>query len=316
MQNATRRRLDHAVTQSTHGVLTIRDLDAVGLERHAVSRLVRDGHLAQAGTHVYVEHMANNNWMGACATLVVRCGPEAMLSRQAAARLWALDGFTDIEPTPHVNVRVASGARGQTVHRVPQLGAPVLFEGLRVTSVGQTLVELGAELGTARTSGSRVLSAADRVELALECAIHRKLITVEDLQHLVASLPARRAGLPVLAKVLARRPIGPPTESWMETRWAQELRRGAIPNVRRQVEIFDAYGRFIARVDFLIGDNVILEADGFEHHGNRAAFDRDRQRWRELQALGYVVVPVTTRDLQYGPEAILRQIRSLLAKRA
>ncbi|MEO8263251.1 MAG: DUF559 domain-containing protein [Pseudolysinimonas sp.] len=47
------------------------------------------------------------------------------------------------------------------------------------------------------------------------------------------------------------------------------------------------------RVDFVIGDRLIVEVDGSEHHSGRAAFIADRERDAIHVALGYKVVRFT-----------------------
>jgi very-short-patch-repair endonuclease len=60
-------------------------------------------------------------------------------------------------------------------------------------------------------------------------------------------------------------------------------------------------GRFVAVVD--LADErlrIVIEAEGFEFHGDRAAFDRDCQRYDDLVAAGWVV-------LRFTWEQIMRQ---------
>jgi very-short-patch-repair endonuclease len=68
-------------------------------------------------------------------------------------------------------------------------------------------------------------------------------------------------------------------------------------------------------VDFaLIGTPIVLECDGWEHHGRtREQFDRDTQRDRELAAAGRVVVHFTWRQITRRRAATAEQIRELVA---
>ncbi len=66
-------------------------------------------------------------------------------------------------------------------------------------------------------------------------------------------------------------------------------------------------------VDFLFrGASVIVETDGFRHHGNRAAFESDRARDAELQGLGFRVLRFTYRQVRNEPATVVASIRSLL----
>lgn len=44
------------------------------------------------------------------------------------------------------------------------------------------------------------------------------------------------------------------------------------------------------RVDLMIGERLIVEVDGREHHSDPVAFERDRVRDARLSALGYRVL--------------------------
>jgi very-short-patch-repair endonuclease len=54
--------------------------------------------------------------------------------------------------------------------------------------------------------------------------------------------------------------------------------------MRRQVWIAG-----VGRVDFLIGERLVIEVDGFEHHGDRERFEADRERDALAGAAGYRV---------------------------
>jgi len=67
-------------------------------------------------------------------------------------------------------------------------------------------------------------------------------------------------------------------------------------------------------VDALFGDaRVIVETDGFQHHGTRAAFERDRARDARLAAAGYRVLRLTHRRIAHDPEAVAADLRAILA---
>jgi very-short-patch-repair endonuclease len=61
---------------------------------------------------------------------------------------------------------------------------------------------------------------------------------------------------------------------------------------------------------------LVVECDGFATHGTRAAFERDRERDRELQVAGWRVVRITWRQLTTDPHTIARQLAILLARPA
>lgn len=71
----------------------------------------------------------------------------------------------------------------------------------------------------------------------------------------------------------------------------------------------------VGRVDFLIGDRLVIEVDGYSVHGDREAFERDRARDLELVALGYIVIRVSYRQIEHDWPRIERLIRAILRSR-
>lgn len=62
--------------------------------------------------------------------------------------------------------------------------------------------------------------------------------------------------------------------------------------MRRQVRIPG-----VGRVDFLIGERLVVEIDGYTHHGDREAFERDRHRDALAGAAGYRVLRFSHRQV-------------------
>ena len=59
---------------------------------------------------------------------------------------------------------------------------------------------------------------------------------------------------------------------------------------------------------------MIIEVDSWEVHRTRAAFERDRDRSRILQAGGRRCVPVTYLQLEYTSAEVARDVRRLLGR--
>jgi very-short-patch-repair endonuclease len=57
---------------------------------------------------------------------------------------------------------------------------------------------------------------------------------------------------------------------------------------------------------------VVVEIDGFEFHGTRAAFETDRARDAELQAAGWRVLRFTFLMLRREPARVAALIRRVL----
>lgn len=58
---------------------------------------------------------------------------------------------------------------------------------------------------------------------------------------------------------------------------------------------------------------LVIETDGEETHGTRAAFQHDRWRDQLLVAAGYRTARVTWRQLEDEPSAVIARIKRMLA---
>jgi very-short-patch-repair endonuclease len=78
------------------------------------------------------------------------------------------------------------------------------------------------------------------------------------------------------------------------------LRKARLPEPKLQYLIRDARGP-ITRGDYAwIDQKVVLFADGWAFHHDRASFERDREQRERLAASGWTPVVVTSRALTRG----------------
>jgi very-short-patch-repair endonuclease len=107
----------------------------------------------------------------------------------------------------------------------------------------------------------------------IESLLANRALRSEDVEWLTGAVPSRRR---LLGKV--RSDAGSGTESLFRYRMS---RLGV--DMQSQVEI-DGVGR----VDFVIGDRILVEIESQEHHGGRAQRIRDLDRDAVAHALGYL----------------------------
>jgi len=92
-------------------------------------------------------------------------------------------------------------------------------------------------------------------------------------------------------------------ESRLEVKLARLLRKSAQPAPERQFPV----GRY--RLDFAWPSRRIgCECDGFEHHGTRLAWKRDRRRLAAIEAANWRIVHVTWADVTREPEQTLDRL--------
>jgi very-short-patch-repair endonuclease len=84
---------------------------------------------------------------------------------------------------------------------------------------------------------------------------------------------------------------------------ARLLRNSALPKPERQYPV----GRY--RLDFAWPSRRIgCECDGFEHHGSRLAWKRDRRRLAVIEAADWRIVHVTWADVTREPDQTLDRL--------
>lgn len=118
-------------------------------------------------------------------------------------------------------------------------------------------------------------------------------------------------GVRQVAKVAAH--CEPRTESPGETRVRMRMVYAGLPRPAAQVEVYDAWGRFIARLDLAYEEMKLgVEYDG-AWHADRWAHDAARAN--QLREAGWELFTYTATDLRPGVETIPRQIGAALARR-
>jgi hypothetical protein len=228
-------------------------------------------------------------------------GGEVVISHQSATLLYGLPSWGQNHEMVHLT-RAAGRARSDRsvqIHRSP-LGPDDSCEldGLRLTVPARSIVE------TTCTSSYEV-----GVVLA-DAALRHGLVTKEQLVG-TAKRFAHWPGSPA-ARASAEFADGA-SESVGESRLRVLLANEGLPPPQLQVEIRDAGGLLIGRVDFLLLDRLILEFDGAQKY--ESARDLVAEKWREdrLRELGYSFVRIGWADLD-RPGEIGRRLRQSLAR--
>jgi hypothetical protein len=219
-----------------------------------------------------------------------------VLSHMSAASQWGLL-HTDQTRIDVTALRGRHGAPGIRLHRSRSLDAQdtTIHEGIPITTVARTLLDLAA---TARPSElERALAQAER----LQVYDHRATRDV------IARCNGHR-GTAILAQATTRKP------KWTRNEWEAEflqlLRRAGLPEPLTN-DAFDAPDHGHCEPDYhWPSHRVIVETDGFETHGTRAAFRNDRAKDAALTASGYRVLRFTRDD---DPELAIKRVRALLA---
>ena len=228
--------------------------------------------------------------------LIAACwagGRRALASHRSGAQLHGLPGGS----CELVEITCPRWRRarhdGLIVHESTALTAAdqVIIDGIPTTSVARTLLDLGAVYGR------------DTVERALENALRRNLVTLEELDRLLRRLacPGRRGVRTLRSLVQPRLEVpAPPTGSERETLVLQVLRQAGLVEPDRQVKIWHG-SVFVGRVDLAYSDaRIAIEYDSDEFHTGRVATAEDSARRHRMVLAGWLPITAVSSDLRDG----------------
>lgn len=285
------------LAERQHGVVSIRQLEALGYSRNAVTRASACGRLHRLHRGVYAVGHTSLTGHSRCLAAVLACAPNALASHLSAAWLWGLvlnrAGTIDVTaPTrrhakPDMRLHYAPLAREDRA----------VCEGIPVTAVPRTLLDLA------------VILPAGRLDRAIERSEELRLF---DLRPMDALLD-RAGGHPGTGRL--RRALAlyrPPafTRSGLERRFLELVRRAGLPTPST------GYNEAGYELDtYWEPERFAVELDVYETHGSRGAFERDRLRQEELKLKGIEMIRVTGPRLDREPTKVTERVAMLLEQR-
>lgn len=293
------------LAEGQHGVVTLSQLQALGVSASAVRNRAADARLYRIHRGVYaVRHRRpspRGRWMAA----TLAYAPTAVLSHASAAELWGI--HRSARPQVHITLPSPYGRarKGVEAHRSSTLTEADVarVDGIPCTSVSRTLVDLGDH------------AKRREVERAVDQAEVLRLFDLRAVQDALGRA-GRRRGAGVLRAVLADYAGPTPTRRELEERFLALCRGGSvpIPETNAWITLDDGVAY---QADFLWrAEGLIVETDGRDVHTTRSAFEHDRLRDQRLTLAGYTVVRFTWRQVTGEPHRVLRTSRRLLARLA
>lgn len=300
----TRQRSDAAIEAAfaeQHHVMTVAQLQDIGLSTRAVRHRVTAGRLRRLHRGVYAigRPTTAGRWMAA----VLAAGDGAVLSHRSAAALWDLRS----DQRARIDVTVVGGAGGRSRTRIDFHSAAALEQGdtdvrdgIPCTSLARTLVDLAAVVD--RRSIER---AVDRAEELRE-------FDLGAVEALLTRCRGRR-GVRRLARLLDAYEGPTATRSEMEERMLALVRGAGLPRpeVNAWVPLEDGAGY---RPDFLWRDvGLVVEVDGRGYHARRSAFRHDRQRDRRLALVGFETRRYDAKEIAEEGNRVVNELRAFLA---
>jgi very-short-patch-repair endonuclease len=286
------------VAAAQRGLVHRSQLAALGMGRGAVAHRVAKGTLHWVLPSVFAVGHPGLRPLGAETAALLHVGEDCALTNRTATAVW---GFTDPDPQRvevTVAVRKIRHRPGLHVYRTTgfDLRDLRLRHGLPVTAPARTLVDFAAQ------------ASGDELVRALAEARVLRLVTDRELTAAMERAPLR-AGVARLRKLLQTENGHQRTRNDAERRLLALIVEAGLPRPVANVRVCGF------EVDLLWpAEQVIVEFDGWQAHGHRAAFERDHRRGQVLGAVGYRVLRVTWRQLVDEPIAVAVRIAQTLAK--
>ncbi len=289
------------LAERQHGIVTRRQLLALGMGRKAVAERMESGALHPVHRGVFAFGGSGMSTDARRMAAVLACGAGAVLSHRSAARLWGVFPF---EPSP---IEVSRPVAGRTKHDGILLHQARLLEdeveevdGIPVASLFRAILDLAA------------VASKREVERALHETEVKQLTGRVSLSQLLHRHPGRRGAATVREILAGQEPAGV-TENDFEEEFVAFLDAHRLPRPRLNATL-PIRGRLLRPDCMWPEERLIVELDGRAAHGTGPAFESDRQRDRILLAEDWRSTRVTWRQLHDEPEAIASDLRELLRR--
>lgn len=288
-----------SLASGQYGLLTRAQLLSLGMSRDSINRRVRAGVLVTVCPGVFRDAAVPRSWHQRAMATHMWAGPASLIAGDAAAALHCMDGFALPSRIEVWSPRSLKPPNRLVIHRrsdLIEIDDKVTVGGISVMAPARTLIDVAGSVSE------------ERLEVALEDALRRRLATASSIAQRLGRIPANCRGRHHLSALLASRGAVPPAESGLEVKVIRMLRAQGYPDPIRQ-RVLNDEGRFIGRVDLVYPERrLIVEVDSFRHHSGRASFERDRSRRNALTALGWMILHVTHLMMKDGRDQLLTDL--------
>lgn len=289
------------VAEAQGGVFSVTEAATVGVSGNDLTALVRGGELVRFRRGAYALAAALADATPSVryrlrVLAVMRSRPRTdRASHHSALALLGIASFGAPLDTVFAESRTSGRRAGGGLHlHAPTSSSGLRLGDIRLVSPAVACVQVAARFGF------------EAGVCAMDSALHGRHCARPELQRAVEDVPPRRRR-PVHLAIAA---ADPRTESVGESRTRIILADAGF-SVRPQAVIEDG-SQFVARVDFLVDDGVVVEFDGMVKYDGltgRSALAAEKDRESRLTGLGYEVVRIVWSDLA-NPVHIVRRVRA------
>jgi hypothetical protein len=290
------------MAEDRYGLVDRRTVLWAGLSDHYISTQLELRRWKQPHPGVYYLNATPLNWRGHVMAAVLAGGDDALASHRTAGVLWGLEGFWtraieitvpfSDEPVPERSI----------VHRTRRILPAAEVEGIPVTSVERTLLDLAASLP------------APILEKAVMSGLRKDVTSAPSLAETLVEQGGRGVkGTRRLRQVLQLVDDGL-TGSVAEVEAAQIIRDLPIPRPVRQHRVRLPNGSN-AYPDFSWPKHMkIVEVDGYGAHGTPEQLREDLLRQNLLMDLGWEIRRFSVDRIRSEPLLVREEILAFVLK--
>lgn len=281
-----------------HGVVSHRQLSALGYSRAAIARGVKGGRLFPVFRGAYGVGHPPTSSHAVCMAAVLSCGRGALLSHSSSSWLWGLGAPAPVKPEITVPQR-GHCREGIVIHHSTILEPSDRAEQelLPTTSIPRTLLDLAGSGGMRRLRGT-----VDR-------ARRRGLLDIGAIDSLLVRSGGHRGRAPLSDAVrIYREEVFDRARS--ELLFLDLIKKAGLPPpainyVILGIEV-DAYWE---------RERFAVEIDGWEAHGNRASFEKDPVQLEDLKLAGIDAIRITAKRIETRPREVADRLSRHLQRR-
>ncbi len=288
-----------ALAELQYGVVARWQLTLLGYGKDAIQVRIDSGLLKPMHAGVYAVGHTKLTRNGYFLAAVLAFGPRAVLSHRTAGVHWTILSSRQVKVDVTTHVSGQRHTRRIKAHRTRHLHEQdwTIKDGIPVTSVARTILDLAAIL-----SPARLLDVIDD-------AVRAELFDLHALERAMARTPKRR-GVKKLQAVLADYRGAPDLRSKFERHFRHRLRgTDGLPEPLYNVEVAGY------RADVYFPDyKLVIELDSRHFHLTPRAFESDavRDTARLKQKIG--TLRITDERFYSEPDAVIGDVLALTVK--
>lgn len=293
-----------ALAAGQRGVFADRQAEDCGADRKLIARRIAAGLWLRVAPGVlglpgHPPSFVRSLWIA-----LLAAPPRTVVSHWSAAALHGMTGY----PRNRFHITVPRGTHllnpVAVVHQTSAMPEVVWLQGLPVTTIERTVVDLGK------------VSSPGRLGPAVEDLVLDGRSTLEKMRREFLRLARQgRNGVTVVRQVLDDRD-GSSTPSRPRLEAALDRILDALPGAPPRHEApLPGWEWTQARVDRRYDEErLIVEGDGRRWHARTADFTRDRQRDRQAMLAGYRVARYAYGELIDDPDGVRAELLALLGR--